>query len=118
MTYLYGKSGFNVFTIWPPSRRRLPADWLPSAGQPFATEKKRLLEALDRFVETHEQDPRRTAVHTTLGPLTLQAWSHIHAVHFNHHFRQFRLLRGPEVLEYWRWILIPVLAVVAWFLLR
>ena len=30
---------FYVFTIWPPSRARLPKDWLPPAEHTFAVEK-------------------------------------------------------------------------------
>ena len=83
---------FYVFTIWPPSRARLPKDWLPPAEHTFAVEKDLLLQALDRFVQRLDEQPGKEAVHTLLGPLTLRSWSRVHGVHFNHHFRQFRLV--------------------------
>ena len=109
---------FHVYTIWPPSRLRLPDYWLPPPEHSFLVEKDLLLKALDRFVETLEEEPDRMAVHTLLGPLMLRTWSHVHGVHFNHHFRQFRLVHPWEAPEYWRWILIPILAVIVWFLLK
>ena len=82
---------FRLFTIWPPSRARLPEYWLPPAENVFAVEKELLVAALDRFVRSLEAQPERRAVHGLLGPLTLRSWSRAHGVHFRHHFRQFRL---------------------------
>jgi len=85
-------SFFRVFTIWPPSRARLPGYWLPPANEAFEVEKGLLISALDRFVRRLDEMPERQAIHTILGPLTLSSWSRAHGVHFHHHFRQFRLL--------------------------
>jgi hypothetical protein len=82
---------FHLFTIWPPSRARMPAGWLPTPDEEFTVERELLIEGLDRFVRALEEEPRRKAVHTVLGPLTRRSWSRAHAVHFRHHFRQFRL---------------------------
>ena len=45
---------FHVFTLWPPSMRRLPDEWLPPADQTFSAEKELLVEALGRFVRSLE----------------------------------------------------------------
>ncbi len=82
----------HVFTVWPPSRVRLPKDWLPPAKHGFAVEKDLLLQAVDRFVQRLDQQPEQQTVHTLLGPLTLRSWSRVPGVHFNHHSRQFRLV--------------------------
>ncbi len=83
----------RALEIWPPSRARLPEYWLPPAEETFSTERDLLVRALDRFVESLEEQPDRKAVHTILGPVTLRSWSRAHGVHFRHHFRQFRLVR-------------------------
>ncbi len=88
---------FHVFTVWPPSRTRLPAYWLPPADEVFAVERELLISALDRFVKRLEEMPECQAIHTILGPLTPGSWSRAHGVHFHHHFRQFRLLARRSV---------------------
>lgn len=109
---------FNVFSIWPPSRRRAPGDWLPPAAASFDVEKGQLLSALERFAAALAREPGRRAVHPLLGPLSLGTWSRVHGVHFNHHFRQFRLVQPWEAPEYWAWLAIPALAVLVWLLRR
>ena len=85
-------SFFYVFTVWPPSRARLPESWLPPAEEAFAVEKDLLESALDRFVARLRETSESQAVHTLLGPLPLNSWSRVHGVHFRHHFRQFKML--------------------------
>ena len=109
---------FHVFTTWPPSRARLPEYWFPPTAKPFQVEKDLFLKELGDFIDALEQSPGRRTVHTLLGPLTLRSWSRVHGVHFNHHFRQFRLLCRWERLEYWQWLVLPIFGVVAWLVLR
>jgi len=83
---------FYFFTRWPRGRKGskppIPALCpVPSLG--FEEERQRLLAALDRFVARQESDPRAKTTNPLLGPITLEQWTHVHGVHFRHHYRQF-----------------------------
>jgi hypothetical protein len=77
-------------------------------------EKAALPLMLDRFVEARDREPRRTAMHTIVGPPSLAAWSRLHGVRFTHHFRQFGLVRPWEAPRYWVSLAIPVAAAALW----
>lgn len=63
----------------------------PSNVEDFEAEKKSVLAAMDKFVEEFEADPQLKRVIPLMGPMTMRQWSVMHALHTNHHLKQFRL---------------------------
>ena len=78
-----------VVTRWPAGRIKAPPYWNPDDVESFEEERKLLLAALDRFVAALETNPGRKTIGNIIGPTSVRRWSRIHAVHFNHHLRQF-----------------------------
>ncbi len=80
---------FHIFTRWPGGRIKQPDSWSPPARDKFEVERDALVAALKKFAEERESNPEKKALSPLLGMRTLKYWSHIHAVHFSHHYRQF-----------------------------
>lgn len=68
-----------------------PAEFFPKSVAEFEEEKRAWREAMERFVAAAESDPDRKHVSPLMGPLPLRTWQRIHAVHMDHHFKQFGL---------------------------
>jgi hypothetical protein len=83
---------FQLITRWPGGKFKAPDYWTPPAEHEFDEEKRLLCEALERFVVACEAQPDRKTISPLLGPIRLDFWSHVHAIHSNHHYRQFGLL--------------------------
>ena len=82
---------FHIFTWWPGGVIKQPDSWTPPPEHEFDEEHNLFMRALERFVEELRKDPSRKTLSPLLGPRTLDYWTHIHSVHFAHHFRQFGL---------------------------
>ena len=82
---------FRMMTKWPGGIIKSGRLFTPPPRYSFEEERAALLKGLQRFVAALEQTPELKTVHPILGPLPLTAWSHVHGVHFHHHFRQFNL---------------------------
>jgi len=63
----------------------------PTDLDDFEAEKQSVLTAMDKFVEELEADPDLKRVIPLMGPMTLHQWSVMHALHTQHHLKQFRL---------------------------
>jgi hypothetical protein len=79
----------HVMTTWPGGRIKAPDYWSPPADYEFEQERKELLDALHRFLDTLESAPDRIGKHPILGPLSMEKWSRLMGVHIHHHMRQF-----------------------------
>lgn len=55
----------------------------------FDEEQKGLLDALNRFLDLCEAEPDSTPQHPLFGEMTIPQWQRGHALHFDHHLRQF-----------------------------
>jgi hypothetical protein len=62
---------------------------LPPAQVSFDEDRARLLAALRRFVERLDADPRARVPHPVFGALARWRWARVHALHLDHHLRQF-----------------------------
>lgn len=82
---------FHSWTHWPGGWINSGAILTPKPKQKFEEERAALHKKLEAFVDALEQSPERCTVHPLLGSLSLATWSHVHGVHFHHHFRQFHL---------------------------
>jgi hypothetical protein len=65
------------------------ATLLPPALGSFEEDREHLLAALRRFVERLDADPRARAPHPVFGALARWRWARVHALHLDHHLRQF-----------------------------
>jgi hypothetical protein len=83
---------FRLFTNWPKAKLKAPEYFLPQPKAEFAQEREELIEALERFVTALKTTPDRRGYSPLLGDIPLTRWSRVHAVHFDHHFRQFGLV--------------------------
>lgn len=82
----------TLFTRWPRGLGgRTPpiAELCPSPDEPFEAERARLLAALARFVARLRAEPHARVRHPILGALALRRWARVHALHLEHHLRQF-----------------------------
>lgn len=50
-----------------------------------------LLDTLDRFIHMCELSPDDKPLHPLFGPMTIPQWQKGHALHFEHHLRQFNV---------------------------
>ena len=82
---------FHWFTRWPGGVIKQPDSWSPPPSEEFEGERQKFLAALDRFCDALEATPDRLTVSPLLGPRSIAYWSHLHSVHFAHHYRQFGL---------------------------
>lgn len=80
---------FDSPLVWPKGKIKAPPVFLQAPEGDFATEKKRLLDAIQEFVNTEKREPGRLQVNPFLGPLPLKTWAGLHGKHFDHHLRQF-----------------------------
>jgi hypothetical protein len=80
---------FHLVTNWPQGKIKAPDYFTPQAEDEFDTEKKKLLEVIDRFIEEVQKDPNKQSVSEIFGPMTLAYQCRVHGVHFHHHFKQF-----------------------------
>jgi hypothetical protein len=74
---------------WPKGKIKAPDYFTPASQVDFETERQAAKQALRRFLEAADSDPRRTGFSPLLGPVPLSYWRVIHAAHMRHHFKQF-----------------------------
>ena len=74
---------------WPKGKAKAPVSTLPESTGDFASERQKVLAALQRFVEAAETDPQRIGINPIVGAQTLSYWRRIHGKHIDHHLRQF-----------------------------
>lgn len=77
---------------WPKGKVKAPGEFLPEPAGDFEQERRRLFEAMERFVAVLENAPDRRVHSPLLGPLRLSDWSRLHGKHFCHHLEQFGAL--------------------------
>ena len=71
---------------WPHGAPTAP-EYVAQGSLDFEAERKKCLELIDRFAA---RKPEATDwPRAVFGPLTGQEWSRLHAVHLNHHLKQF-----------------------------
>jgi len=85
---------FEWFTNWPKGKIKATPVFLPRAEKSFDEERNLLIEAIEEFVDELKRHPDRKTVNPFLGPISVEYWSHIHGIHFTHHFRQFGVVEG------------------------
>lgn len=83
----------HVLTRWPRSlggRNPPVASLHPEpARESFEELRTALVSALATFVEARRAEPQRHTLHPVFGDLTLERWGRVHALHLEHHLRQF-----------------------------
>jgi hypothetical protein len=81
---------FHLWTNWPKGKIKVPDHLTPEPDGNVESERRKLIEAGDRFLEVWRKDVNRPGgVHPLFGRKTIGAWSRIHGVHMDHHLRQF-----------------------------
>lgn len=80
---------FHVFTRWPGGTIKAPDEWTPEPTGSLEAERAKALDTLQRFIDAADAEPGRKTISPLLGPLTLQYWRRVHALHLMHHFRQY-----------------------------
>ena len=80
---------FHLAPTWPKGKIKAPPIFLAAPEGDFASEREKLLQSIDRFVEAEGREPSRIVLNPFLGPLPLSYWARIHGKHFDHHLRQF-----------------------------
>lgn len=80
---------FDWFTDWPKGKIKAPKELTPDPQFDLETERQKLFDAMEQFLDELERSPDRKAVNAILGPLPLRYFSHVHGVHFRHHMRQY-----------------------------
>ncbi|MFC1587726.1 DUF1569 domain-containing protein [Planctomycetota bacterium] len=82
-------------TIWtgfiPQNRIKSPAQFFDEGKTDLEKACVEFGHAWDRFLEAAAQNPERQTMHPAFGPLTLRKWKKLHAVHFEHHLKQYGL---------------------------
>jgi hypothetical protein len=74
---------------WPKGKIRVPESFTPKPEGGVDEERGRMLAVMREFVEAAACEPARRARHPIFGNVTLRTWSRIHALHLDHHLRQF-----------------------------
>jgi len=84
-----GKISFLYLLPWPKGKIKAPSQFTPPPEGDLESERARLSEAMDRFLEDLRNNPARRTRNPAMGMLTLRTWSRVHGLHFDHHLRQF-----------------------------
>jgi hypothetical protein len=83
----------HVLRRWPRSlggrNPPLPALHPPPDEAGFEEERALLLAALRRFVASLRAEPDAQSPHPIFGRMTRAEWARVHALHLEHHLRQF-----------------------------
>ncbi len=74
---------------FPKGMIKVPDHFTPAPQGNIDEERTRLIQTMDRFLETSEREPNRKTVQPLFGPLTLKYWQKLHGKHMAHHFEQF-----------------------------
>jgi len=82
---------FEWLTTWPGGKVKAPIDVTPKPENDFETDKQRLLDYLDTFLDALDERPTDETINPALGSTPISYWSRIHGMHMNHHFRQFQI---------------------------
>jgi hypothetical protein len=80
---------FELMTKWPKGKFKSYDFQMPADPGDFPKQQAALIRLMERFVNEAEADPDRKTLSPLLGKITLRQWSRVHAVHNNHHLRQF-----------------------------
>lgn len=80
---------FHVITHWPGGVLKAPDEWTPEPKETLEAERAKAIGTMKRFIDAADAEPTRKTISPLLGPLTLQYWRRVHALHLIHHFRQF-----------------------------
>lgn len=88
MRNIFGPLAFHVLP-WPKGKLKTADIMLVEPAGEIEEMKNRLIEYIDRFVDTWEKEPDRTAISPLLGPLDMKQWALVHGRHIPHHLEQF-----------------------------
>jgi len=81
---------FHLWTNWPKGKIKVPDSLTPEPDGDLDSERRKLIEAGDRFLDALEEDPNRLGgAHPMFGRQRISSWSLMHGVHMDHHLRQF-----------------------------
>jgi len=80
---------FCLMTNWPKGKFKSFDFQMPSPAGDFPAQQAELIRLMERFVAELEKNPERKTLSPLLGLITIRQWSRAHAVHDNHHLRQF-----------------------------
>ncbi len=78
-----------LYLPWPKGRVKAPDYFTPAPQADLEAERRRCLEAMERFVDLAERDPDRRTASPVFGPMPLRTWQRLHARHLEHHCGQF-----------------------------
>ncbi|MDX1971871.1 MAG: DUF1569 domain-containing protein [Candidatus Sumerlaeia bacterium] len=78
----------NILPL-PKGKMKAPESLTPEPVVSFEESRIALLEQLREFMQATEAEPNRRTLDPWLGMITLREWSKIHAMHLDHHLKQF-----------------------------
>lgn len=73
----------------PKGRAPAPNEYRVDSADSFEKEMAQLRGAIERFVDSSEQEPDRSRLHPIFSMMTVPEWQRGHALHCDHHLKQF-----------------------------
>lgn len=70
----------------------LPETPVPCVYPDISISIQKLFDSISSFESYYQQNPNKTHVHPTMGPLNHMEWKIMHGKHLAHHFAQFGLV--------------------------
>lgn len=89
ITRTLGKTLVLYLLPIPKGKIKAPDYFTPLPEKDFEEERKNLIDKMDLFTELLAKDPENRSRNPVLGMLTRREWSRLHALHMDHHLRQF-----------------------------
>ncbi len=80
---------FSGYIPFPKGRAKTAPEYVAKDVDEFDAERDALLAAIDRFMAWCKVDPNARAQHPFFGNMTVAQWQRGHALHLEHHLRQF-----------------------------
>lgn len=77
---------------WPPGKIVAPPEFTPAPESDFEAEREKAKNEFARFVDLLDNNPNADGWSPMFGKFPLREWSRMHAIHINHHLKQFGMV--------------------------
>lgn len=79
----------DLLKRFPRGRVQVDPKMTPEPKGPFEEERKRVIAAMNEFLDAIDKEPKRRIIHPAFGSMTLEYSARVQGIHVDHHLQQF-----------------------------